>query len=145
ERLDRRVGLGAESGGVRHVLGDGALTVCDRFPDGGDQPVGRDEVKQPERDHQPKDLGGERVDLVERRKAAGLMGCCFVFQRRELRWLTSGVPDDQLVLVQPGGAKIRMSAMTRPKMPSASVTAKPKIRLPNCCWAADGLRIAACR
>ena len=35
------------------------------------------------------------------------------------------------------------SAISNEKMPSASVTAKPKIRLPNCPWAAEGLRIAA--
>src|SRR3990172_1212515 len=36
-------------------------------------------------------------------------------------------------------------AIRSAKMPSASVTAKPKIRRPNCPSAADGLRSAPCR
>src|SRR5262249_55680639 len=38
-----------------------------------------------------------------------------------------------------------MSATASEKMPSASVTAKPKMRLPNCFGASVGLRSAPCR
>jgi hypothetical protein len=38
-----------------------------------------------------------------------------------------------------------ISAISSEKMPSASVTANPKIKLPNWPWAAEGLRRAAAR
>ena len=43
------------------------------------------------------------------------------------------------------GTNSRSNAISSEKMPSASVTAKPKIRLPNWPWAAEGLRTAAAR
>ena len=105
------------------------------------RPVCHQHVEKDEGDAEPEQLRSESL-RVERRKAAV----------PTLRWVTSLVVCAVVAITCSDADKPRSysanssnSAISSEKMPSASVIAKPKIRLPNWPCAADGLRSAAAR
>src|SRR5581483_5111173 len=116
------------------VVRDAFLAAFDDAADPGQRQLRHQHVEQDEGDHQPDELRGKGLRL-ERRKAAVV--------------LALGDLDLGLVLGhrrrRPYSANSSKSAISSEKMPSASVMAKPKIRLPNWPCAADGLRKAAAR
>src|SRR5262249_6489259 len=97
-------------------------------------------VERHERDREPHQLRREGIPLKRRKRGLvaswdlGVGGGC----GHAAASTNGATAADQ-------SAKSSSSPISSEKMPSASVTAKPKIRLPNWPWAADGLRSAAAR
>ena len=131
------------------ALGGGEI-VLDALPPLGEdishprqRELGHHQVERDEADREPQELGGERLLLEWRKRALVAVGrhfsmrCCCHGARN----LDAAARDGRCAQ----SANRSRSAMSNEKMPSASVTAKPKIRLANWPWAADGLRRAAAR
>src|SRR5229473_4154198 len=116
-----------------------------------------DQIKRDEGHQQRHQLRSKAV-LLERRKRGLVAAVCLGMGRRALcvamtlshglllfGRLRSGSRTSSARSVMDQSANSSSSAISSEKMPSASVTAKPKIRLPNWPWAAEGLRTAAAR
>src|SRR5262249_13288016 len=108
------------------------------------------QIKRDEGKHEPEQLGCKGVRIEGRKSLTALAPRNVLDRRNGLRTLLS---HRQTPNVTPraqdrprlGSIAGSYRAINNEKMPSASVTAKPKIRLPNWPWAADGLRSAAAR
>ena len=157
------IGLQRGVGGVLQLLRlgqiaiDRVLTRVEQAADARQRNSRDDQIKRDERDQQRHQLRSKGV-LLERRKrrlvaairlgvGGRALGVAMTFshglllfgQSRFGPWISSA----RSVMDQ--SANSSSSAISSEKMPSASVTAKPKIRLPNWPCAADGLRTAAAR
>src|SRR5262245_7116001 len=145
------------------ITRDALLAVLDDRADARQRDARHQEIESHERQRDPEQLRGKGV-LVERRKAGAMFRGRNMLRCLDLLgavWCHCGLQDvcaDVSAMAQAPAGRLRRSrlvsdqktnrsssAISSEKMPSASVTAKPKIRLPNWPWAADGLRSAAAR
>src|SRR5581483_3198207 len=158
--LQRRVGLISQLLRFRKIGVDCALPRHQHSLHPRQRHARDDDVKQPESNGERYQLRGAGI-AFERREAA-LVSAAFGAGMCAGRSAAMGVVASGHLVVSHGALRSRRrnagafsdacqntnsnsSATSSEKMPSASVTAKPKIRLPNWPWAADGLRMAAAR
>src|ERR1700688_750035 len=157
-RLQRRGGGVLQLLRFRKIAFDRILTRIDHATDARQRNARHDQIERDKRDdqrHQLRSVGRR----LERRKSSAVAafgfgvgaGCLALWGAMTLSHgvllLLSCAPPGKAARrgAAQSGTNSSSSAISSEKMPSASVTAKPKIRLPNWPWAAEGLRTAAAR
>src|ERR1700730_4671602 len=143
--FERSVGSVLQLLGLGQIALDRLLPLVEQAADARQRNSRDDQIERDECDQQRHQLRSKGV-LLKRREGGLVAALCLGVGGRAFgvaMTFSHGLLLYRLYLYQ--SANSSSNAISSEKMPSASVTAKPKIRLPNWPWAADGLRTAAAR